>query len=139
MNPYRSSTLRSSARSAWWCSAGKHAAVEEDLADRGRAEEVDDRLEGGGCEVGHVDEIRARVGGRGAEDDDGQRATGRAEVVSLAVEDEHWGSPERSSCAPAFIAGIVVLVCAGWDKYIDGRLLGSSLAVGRALGKNICP
>ena len=83
-----------------------HAAVEDDLADRGRAEEVDDRLEGGGCEVGHVDEIRARAGGRGAEDDDGERATGRAEVVSLAVSDEHGAWTERGSRALALCGGI---------------------------------
>ena len=48
-----------------------HAAVEDDLADRRRAEEVEDRLEVGGGEVGNVDEIRAGVGGCAAKDDDG--------------------------------------------------------------------
>ena len=83
-----------------------HAAVEDDLADRGRAEEVGDRLEGGRGEVGHVDEVRARVGGRAAEDDDGERATGRAEVVSLAVEDEHGACTKRGSRALALCGGI---------------------------------
>ena len=85
--------------------AGMHAAVEDDLADRGGEEKVDDRLEGGGGEVGHVDEVRARVGGRGAEDDNGERATGRAEVVSLAVSDEHGACTERSSCGLADFGG----------------------------------
>ena len=75
-----------------------HAGVEDDLADRRRAEEV------GGGEVGNVDEIRAGVGGCAAEDDDGERATGHAEVVSLAVEDEYWGRPERGSPLWHFIA-----------------------------------
>ena len=55
--------------------------------------------------MGHVDEVRARVGGRGAEDDNGERATGRAEVVSLAVSDEHGARTERSSRALAHFSG----------------------------------
>ena len=83
-----------------------HAAVEDDLADRGCAEEVGDRLEGGGGEVGHIDEICARVGRHAAEDDDGERATGRAEVVSFAIEDEHGACTERGSRALALRGGI---------------------------------
>ena len=83
-----------------------HAAVEDNLADRRRAEEVDDRLEVGGGELGHVDEIRARVGRRAAEDDDGERAAGHAEVVSLAVEGEHGAWTERGSRALALCDGI---------------------------------
>ena len=85
---------------------GVHAAIEDDLAERGRAEEVGDRLEGGGREVGHVNEVRAGVGGRGAEDDNGERATGRAEVVSLTVEDKHGACTERGSRALALCGGI---------------------------------
>ena len=86
--------------------ASVHAAVEDDLADRGRAEEVGERLEGGGDEVEHVDEIHARVGRRAAKDDDGERAAGHTEVVSLAVEDEHGVCTERGSRALALCGGI---------------------------------
>ena len=59
--------------------------------------------------MGHVDEIRARVGGRAAEEDDGERAVGHAEFVSLAAL-WHFAAVSQKTAVAVWQSGIIILV-----------------------------